>query len=402
MPAPLNPALFHFDPQVVWVMHCAEGPMPRASMRAVRSFLFKELRPWLVNVKEDFIGLPTAVRREAAKLVGAEANDISLVATTSEGLQRVAMGFPWQRGDEVVAPLGEFPSNVWPWKAQASRGVAFREVPLWEGHRAGADAWLSAPPTTDADPETALLAALGPATKVLAVSWVRFQDGLKLDLRRLAQGCAARGVALVVDGIQGAGTVPVPSLEGVAAFASGGHKGLLAPQGVGFLWTDPAFRAHLVPSGSWLSVEDATDFARPNTDFERDWVASGERLEAGVPNLLGCAALSESLHLINAASAEAIATHVRSLQLRLLEKLEGSSWSAEATRLRALLDADRLGAILAFHHQGRDPESIQAALRTGMRQGLYASAREGYLRIALHGFHTEADADRVAAWLRNG
>lgn len=402
MTAPLNPALFHFDPQVVWVMHCAEGPMPRAAMRAVRGFLFKELRPWLVNVKEDFIGLPTAVRREAAKLLGAEADDISLVATTSEGLQRVAMGLPWQAGDEVVAPLGEFPSNVWPWKAQTSRGVSFREVPLWVGHRAGADAWSSAPPTVDADPEAALLAALSPATKILAVSWVRFQDGLKLDLHRLAEGCAARGVALVVDGIQGAGTVPVPSLEGVAAFASGGHKGLLAPQGLGFLWTDPAFRARLVPSGSWLSVEDATDFARPNTDFERDWVASGERLEAGVPNLLGCAALSESLHLLNAAGAESIAVHVKALQLRLLARLEGSAWSEEAARLLALLDADRLGAILAFHHQGRDPESIQAALRKGMRQGLYASAREGYLRIAFHGFHTEADVDRVVAWMRNG
>ncbi|MBS1785386.1 MAG: aminotransferase class V-fold PLP-dependent enzyme [Acidobacteria bacterium] len=399
MPAPLNPALFHFDPQVVWVMHCAEGPMPRAAMRAVRSFLFKELRPWLVAVKEDFIGLPGSVRREAARLLGADASDLSLVATTSEGLQRVAMGFPWKEGDEVVAPLGEFPSNVWPWKAQSRRGVTFREVPLWEGHRAGADALLSAPPTADADPEAALLAALGPTTRVLAVSWVRFQDGLKLDLRRLAEGCTAKGVALVVDGIQGAGTVPVPSLEGIAAFATGGHKGLLAPQGLGFLWTDPAFRVQLVPSGSWLSVEDATDFSRPNTDFERDWLASGERLEAGVPNLLGCAALSESLRMLNGAGVEAIASHVKALQHRLLEWLEGSPWSKEATRLRALLEADRLGAILAFHHEGRDPETLQAALRSAMRQGLYASTREGYLRIAFHGFHTEADADRVAAWM---
>ncbi|HTL98669.1 MAG TPA: aminotransferase class V-fold PLP-dependent enzyme, partial [Holophagaceae bacterium] len=123
MTAPLNPALFHLDPQVTWVMHCAEGPMPRAGMRAVRAFLFKELQPWRVSMKEDFIGLPAAVRREAAKLLGAEVDDVSLVATTSEGLQRVAMGFPWQPGDEVVAALGEFPSNAWPWKAQAQRGV---------------------------------------------------------------------------------------------------------------------------------------------------------------------------------------------------------------------------------------------------------------------------------------
>ena len=402
MTAPLNPALFHFDPQVTWVMHCAEGPMPRAGMRAVRAFLFKELQPWRVSMREDFVGLPSAVRREAAKLLGAEAEDVSLVATTSEGLQRVAMGFPWQAGDEVLSALGEFPSNAWPWRAQERRGVTVREVPLWEGHRAGTEAWASLPPTAEADPEARLLEALGPATKVLAVSWVRFQDGLKLDLARLAEGCAARGVALVVDAIQGAGTVPLPSLQGIAALASGGHKGLLAPQGLGVLWTDPAFRARLVPGGSWLSVEDATDFSRPGTDFDRDWVGSGERLEAGVPNLVGCAALAESLRLINGAGVEAIERHVHLLQHRLLSRLEGSSWEEEARRLRALLEAGRLGSILAFHHHGRSAEDLQGLIHRGMRQGVFASVREGYLRVAFHGFHTEADADRVLAWMRNG
>lgn len=401
MTAPLNPALFHLDPQSTWVMHCAEGPVPRAAMRAVRAFMFKELQPWKQDFRADFVGLPVAVRREAAKLLGASAEDLSLVASTSEGLQRVAMGFLWQRGDEVLAPLGEFPSNAWPWKAQGQRGVTFREVPLWEGHRAGADTWASAPPTAEADPEARLLAAIGPSTKVLTVSWVRFQDGLKLDLPGLAAGCAERGVALVVDAIQGMGTCVVPPLTGVAALVSGGHKGLLAPQGLGLLWTEPAFRASLVPGGSWLSVEDATDFARPNTDFEREWVANGERLEAGVPNLIGCAALGESLKAITHAGVAAIETHVRKLQGRLLSRLEGSAWDGEAARLRALLEADRLGSILAFHHRGLSSETLLAALHKGLRQGVYASVREGYLRVALHGFHTEADVDRVVAWMRN-
>ncbi|HET6331373.1 MAG TPA: aminotransferase class V-fold PLP-dependent enzyme [Holophagaceae bacterium] len=402
MTAPLNPALFHLDPQSTWVMHCAEGPVPRAAMRAVRAFMFKELQPWKVDFKADFIGLPAAVRREAARILGAEADDISLVASTSEGLQRIAMGFPWQPGDEVLAPLGEFPSNAWPWKAQSRRGVSFREVPLWEGHRAGAEAWTSAPPGMEADPETRLLDAIGPSTKVLTLSWVRFQDGLKLDLSKLAANCVERGVALVVDAIQGLGTCAMPPLAGISALASGGHKGLLAPQGLGLLWTQPVFRASLVPGGSWLSVEGATDFARPNTDFDRDWLANGERLEAGVPNLVGCAALAESLKAISYAGVEAIEAHVRKLQQRMLSRLEGSAWGEEAARLRALLDADRLGSILAFHNRGLAPETLLAALHKGMRHGVYASVREGYLRVALHGFHTEADVDRVVAWMRNG
>jgi selenocysteine lyase/cysteine desulfurase len=395
---PLNPALFSLDRDHLWVMHCSEGPIPRASLRAARAFLYKELEPWDLRWREDYLGLPEATRREGAKLLGALASDISLTATTSSGLQAVALGFPWQAGDEVVAPLGEFPSNAWPWIALRDRGVAFREVPLWEGHRGGAEAWDTLPPPAALDPEARLIAALGPRTRVLALSWVRFQDGLKLDLQRLGEACRRRGVALVVDGIQGCGTTPL-SLEGVSAFATGGHKGLLAPQGLGLLWTDPAFRARLLPQGTWLSVEQGTDFSRPSTDFDRAFLDDGRRLEPGSPSLLLAAPLRESLNLLNHTGIPALATHIGLLQRRTLGGLAGSLWAEEARRLWALLDQDRLGPFLAFHHRGLGPEGMQALLHKGLRMGIYASVREGYLRIAYHGWHTEEDAARIVAWM---
>ena len=396
---PLNPALFHLDEDHLWVMHCAEGPVPRAGTRAVRAFMQKELQPWEVRWEEDFLGIPAAVRAEAAALLEGRAEDISLTPNTSTGLVTVAQGFPWKSGDEVLAPLGEFPSNVWPWLALRARGVMFREVPLWEGHRAGAEAHLSEPPRADADPESRLIEAIGPRTRILAASWVRFQDGFKLDLQRLAAACRDRGVHLVVDGIQAAGTVPA-SIEGLSAFATGGHKGLLAPQGMGFLWTEEAFRQSLSPSGSWLSVEDATDFSRPSTDFHRAWLPDGRALEPRGPNLLLASALMESLRLINGTGVPAIAAHVAHLQERLLMALADSPWHQDAGRLRALLQGGRLGSILALHHGGKGPEFLNHLLKSGYRLGIFASVREEYLRIAFHGFHAEADVARVAAWLK--
>ncbi|WP_243287400.1 aminotransferase class V-fold PLP-dependent enzyme [Geothrix terrae] len=395
---PLDPALFHLDPEHLWVMHCSEGPVPRAALDATQAFMRKELRPWEVRWEEDFQGIPAAARAEAAVLLGGRPEDITLTPSASSGLVAVAQGFPWRSGDEVVAPLGEFPANAWPWLALEARGVAFREVPLWEGHLAGAEAWASRPPTAEAGPEARLVEALGPRTRILAVSWVRFQDGLKLDLGRLGAACRERGVHLVVDGIQAAGTVPV-DLEGLSAFATSGHKGLLSPQGMGFLWTDEMFRRSLSPSGSWLSVEDATDFSRPSTDLRRAWLTDGRALEPGGPNLLNLSALLESLRLINRAGVPAIAAHGAALQARLLDAIEGSSWAADGARLRGLLEAGRLGSILAFHHGGAGADGLQALLRSGHRQGILASVREGYLRVAFHGFHTEADVDRVGAWL---
>jgi len=400
-PPPIDPSWFENPDDVLWLMHCAEGPVPRASVQALAALLPRETQPWKLRWQADFQDLPRHTREAAARVLGAEPQDITLTPTTSSGLVSVAQAFPWQAGAEVLVPRGEFPSNLWPWKALAARGVGLREVSLWDGHRSGTEAWASTPPPADVDPEGRLLAALGARTQVLAVSWVRFQDGLVLDLPRLARGCAERRVALVVDGIQGAGTL-VPALEGVAAFASGGHKGLLGPQGLGVLWTDPVFRQDLVPTGSWLSVEQATDFSRPSTDFDRAWSRDGSRLEQGVPNLVSAAALCASLERIAAVGVKPIAAHVRALIQRLLDGLETlAAWRHQVPRLRALEHAGRIGSILALHHAGQGPEALDRLLQQAFRAGLYPSVREGYLRIAWHGYHRVEDVERVLRFLRH-
>lgn len=404
---PLDPERFDFDPGTVWVLHCADGPSPVRGAGAAVAMLERETRPWRLDFHRDIEGLPARVRAAGSRVLGARATDLTLTATTSSGLVAVAQGYPWRaERDIVVTPEGEFPTNAWPWRALSDRGMRVERVPLWDGHLAGRKYEESTPPPSDVDPESRLLAVLDerPDARVLAASWVRFQDGLVLDLGRLADGCRERGVDLVIDGIQGAGTLPLDleslAKRGLGAFATGGHKGLLGVHGLALLWTSPSLRARLVPTGSWLSVEDGYDFERPQTDLDRDWLDDGRRLEQGVPNLLGCALFAESLEFLDGAGIDTIARHVAGLRARFLDSLaKVPAWSVEADRLAGLDAAGRLGSIVALHHGGRGEDSLRAAVRAGPRRGVYASVREGYLRVAFHGYHSNEDVDRVVEWL---
>jgi hypothetical protein len=93
---------------------------------------------------------------------------------------------------------------------------------------------------------------------------------------------------------------------------------------------------------------------------------------------------------------------VRGLQSALLDALaDVPAWTGEVKRLRGLLEQDRLGSFLSFHHRGLGAEGLQDLLQRGFRRGVYASVREGYLRVAFHGWHEKADLNRVVDWLRS-
>lgn len=399
MSTPLAQDAFEFEPNNLWVLHCAIGPVPKVAIQAMRDYLPLAAKPWSFRLDDETDANLEATREAASRVLGAAPGNVALTLSTSGGLVTVAQGFPWQPGDEILIPAGEFPSNYWPWKVLEARGVSLREVPLWEGHRAGAEAWGSTPPPVDAAPEERLIAALGPRTKLLAVSWVRFQDGLKLDLRLLGARCAERGVALVVDGIQGAGT-EYPDLTHVAAFATGAQKGLLSPLGSGFLWTAPEFRHRLTPLGGWLAVEDATNFNRASTDFHRGFVANGMGLELGTLNYSECLGMKAALELISTAGCERIRGHILELQGQLLQALSTlPAWRSEAGRLSALHSGGQLGSILAFHHAGRGLDGMANLVRAGIARGIWTTFREGYLRIAFHGWHEARDIEPLVRWL---
>ena len=115
---------------------------------------------------------------------------------------------------------------------------------------------------------------------------------------------------------------------------------------------------------------------------------------------MACAGFAASLAAINGAGVEAIEAHVRALQDRFLEgAAELTPWTGEAARLRGLWEEDRLGPVLSLHHGNRGPEATQALLNAGFQRGIYASVREGYLRIAFHGWHQETDVDALLEWL---
>ena len=134
-------------------------------------------------------------RNAAARLLGAEVDEISFTGPTASGLNAIANGLDWARGDEVVCYLDDYPANVYPWLALERHGV--KPVVL-ETARIG-----------EITPEI-VERALTDRTKLVALASANYCSGYRIDLEAIGALCAERGVLFSVDAIQTLGAIPVP------------------------------------------------------------------------------------------------------------------------------------------------------------------------------------------------
>ena len=127
---------------------------------------------------------------------------------------------------------------------------------------------------------------------------------------RIAQLCRERGVPLIVDASQSAGTLNV-DLEGwgAAFVAMPGHKGLYGPQGTGLLLCGGDAQPLLYGGTGSLSV------SQEMPDFLPD------RLEAGTHNVCGAAGLLAGMKFVSRTGIARIHRHERELACRMMDRL---------------------------------------------------------------------------------
>ena len=236
-----------------YLNHAAVAPWPKRATRAVQSFSEENCR---IGARDypDWLMVERRLRERLARLLNAPTTaDLALVKNTSEALSFVAFGLDWSTGDQVVISDQEFPSNRVVWQALERFGVDALQVPL-----------------NGPDPEGALIAALGPRTRLLSISAVQYATGLRLDLHRLGQECRKRGVLFCVDAIQSLGCLPLDVARcGIDFLSSDGHKWLCSVEGCGVFFCAARMLERLEPRAlGWRSVTDNRDFDRYHLNLQ--------------------------------------------------------------------------------------------------------------------------------------
>ncbi|MCB2203287.1 aminotransferase class V-fold PLP-dependent enzyme [bacterium] len=351
---------------MVYLNHAATGPWSLDVEAAVQRHVEGRTRG-KVEIFSETIGIINEARSMAAAMIGTEASRLAFVLNTSEGLNVLAQGLPWKEGDRVLLIDREFPSNIYPFLNLTHRGVEVDFVPQRDGR-------------IDLDD---IERAMTPRTRLVAVSWVQFLSGFRIDLAALRAICDRHDALLSVDAIQGIGALKLNLRETPVDFLSSGvQKWQLGPQGVGIIAVSERAQqqiqqAHL----GWISVENAWDFF----DYKLQLQSDARRYENGTFNSIGITGYHGALKLFERIGHDRVQELVLANSAYAIRRAREMGFEVVTPEE----ESSRAG-ICTFRHERAD--EIQQYLAG---ENMIVSARVGHVRLSPHCYNTTQEIDTV-------
>ena len=161
-----------------------------------------------------------------AKLVGADSEEVVLTRNTTESLDLIISGFPWQAGDEAVYAHQDYGSMQTMFELASKRwGIKTIKVDI------------PMHPTSDEEVVEVYRKAITSKTKLMMVPHIVNITGHILPVRKIADMAHAHGVDIMLDGAHAVGhfTFSMHDLD-CDYYGSSLHKWLSVPLGAGMLF----------------------------------------------------------------------------------------------------------------------------------------------------------------------
>jgi cysteine desulfurase / selenocysteine lyase len=349
---------FGLNQGITYLNHAAHAPLPLP----VRDVFDKFLDSWQKTAHEHDAESFAMFETLRGKLAG-----------TTFGMNVIASGLRWRRGDNIIISEKEFPASVYPWLPLQNKGVELRFAKSNGGFI----------------DEESIISRVDKNTRLIHVSWVQFNNGYRVDLDKLGKFCRDNNIVFSIDGIQGTGAVPidVPSVY-VDHFTCGCQKWMLSPCGSGFFYLSERVESLIDPPyHGWMSVDwkmEFGDLLRYNL-VPRPGPA---RYEIGSYPFQDLRALNAAVDILLSFERQAVWGHIRSLLDRLIAFLSNNP----GYEIVSSIAPERRSGILVFKTDG-----CRALYEYLTSRGFIISFREGGIRVSPHFYNSPDEIDSLIA-----
>lgn len=365
-----------FDiPENITYLNCAyTSPLLKAAQQAGRAAIQAKANPWTIK-SEDFFSSAETARGLFARLLDCSPDCIALIPAVSYGISLAARNLPIARGQSVVVLQDQFPSNVYPWMRTAQEKNAVIKT-------------VQRPADSDWTP--AVLKVIDSDTAVVAVPNCHWTDGTLLDLVKIAEKCREMEAALVVDGIQSIGAMPISMPRVQPDFlVAASHKWLLGAYSFGFCYVSPKWHDGTPLEENWFNRAGSEDFARL-VDYRAAYQPGARRYDQGEASSFILAPIAA------AGIRQILQWGVADISQTLQGKTDDIAARAEHMGLLVAPEQIRAPHMIGISKAGGFKKDLPLLLA---QDNIFVSVRGDSVRISPHLYTTDEDISRLFAVL---
>ena len=321
------------------------------------------------------------MKTDIGRLLGCNAAEIAFTRNTTEGVNIVANGLPFRRGDEIITSTQEHVGNAFTWLALQKRaGVVLRFfVPSTNSQQENIDR---------------IQKLINPRTRLISIPHAATTTGLFLPVKEIAEMARAKKLWFFVDGAQTAGMVPFNLHEmGCDAYATSGHKWLMGPKETGLLYVREGMLDTIDAKFVGAYSDNGFDFLKGTFAFN----PQAQRYEYGTVSIPLRVGLHAAVQFIQRIGIENVWKRDQALSTRLFKGLQ----SIPGVKVLSPADDAMRSAMITFMHDRVPYLDVERHLDTlhfrtrGVSEGGLAA-----LRISTHIYNMPDEIDRVIEGVR--
>jgi len=351
---------FPVTKKYVYLANAYGAPIPKQILKPINQFYEEELNEGDLPF-DEWLERKEEVRKNVAKFINANIDEIAFTQSTSEGMNLIAHMIS-KKGDVITDSL-EFPSSTLPWinqKANLKFVDAVNGKILIDDIRKHIDE----------------------KTKTIVTSHVQFSNGFRQDLEKLGEVAKQNNLFLVVNATQSMGVLPVDVKKFNTDFMCAvALKWLVASYGVAIFFMKKQLLNELeTPVAGWLSVKNPDSVDNRKIDF-KDSVSRFEVGNTALPAILGLGASIKYLQKIGIPNIEKRVLKLTDLLIEHLQRLN--------LEILSPLERKHRSQIVLF--KVKNPKEIVEKLK---KRKIIASTRLGGIRVSPHFFNNEDDIEK--------
>lgn len=307
-------------------------------------------------------------QQELANLLGGQASEFCPQVNLSAGLTKLLTAMTPEPGrNKVLMHASAFPSMGFVVQALEEYGY---ELKLIDGNQdvRDLDVWSDA------------------MSEDVAVSFITHVHSNSGILSPVAEICALgrmRGVISILDVAQSAGIVPMDiNYWHVDVVLGSCVKWLCGGPGAGYMWVNSNLIESMKPKDvGWFSHQNPFEFDINHFEYAENT----QRFMGGTPSVAPYALALGSLRMINRLGVDTIRAHNQKLKKIVLQVAKGKAQN--------LIEPDKSGGTLCLSFSETEADKLAQSLS---QHGAFFDRRNNVLRLSLHAYNTQDEAELLA------